>query len=124
MSKERADLGFTDALDNFNPQDWAPNKKGAQEVNPKVQRPEKTVTAQAAEAAGFRSREPQNLASAHEEGEGSIIRRRRTGRNMQFNLKAKPETIAAFCAIADHQGWGLGETLEKAVELLARKYGA
>ncbi|MEM9234900.1 MAG: stability/partitioning determinant, partial [Pseudomonadota bacterium] len=49
-------------------------------------------------------------------------RRRRTGRNAQFNIKAKPETIEAFCAIADAQGWGIGETLEKAVELLEREY--
>jgi hypothetical protein len=31
-------------------------------------------------------------------------------------------TIAAFCAIADQQGWGLGETMEKAVELLEREH--
>jgi hypothetical protein len=54
-------------------------------------------------------------------GEGAL-RRRRTGRNAQFNLKAQPETIAAFCAIADRQGWGLGETLEQAVALLEREY--
>ena len=27
MSKERADLGFTDALENFTPEDWVPKKK-------------------------------------------------------------------------------------------------
>ena len=53
---------------------------------------------------------------------GSPVRRRRTGRNAQFNLKARPETIAAFCAVADQQGWGLGETLEYAVTLLEREY--
>ncbi len=47
-----------------------------------------------------------------------------TGRNVQFNLKATAETIAGFCAIADAQGWVLGEALEKAVELLGEKYGA
>jgi hypothetical protein len=51
-----------------------------------------------------------------------LIRRRRTGRNAQFNLKARPETIEAFCAVADLNGWGLGETLEKAVALLQREY--
>ena len=50
-------------------------------------------------------------------------RRRRTGRNAQFNLKAKPETIDAYCAIADAHGWGLGETLEYAVALLEERYG-
>jgi hypothetical protein len=51
------------------------------------------------------------------------LRRRRTGRNAQFNLKARPETIAAFCAVADARGWGLGETLEQAVALLQREHG-
>ena len=77
------------------------------------------MTTKVAEASGFRSREP--LTSR--DGEKVAVRRRRTGRNVQFNLKAKPETIEAFCAIADQQDWGLGETLEKAVELLIREYG-
>lgn len=50
-------------------------------------------------------------------------RRHRTGRNAQLNLKAKPETIAEFTAIADAQGWVLGEAFEKAVELLRSKHG-
>lgn len=50
-------------------------------------------------------------------------RRYRTGRNAQFNLRAKTETIAEFTAIADAQGWVFGEALEKAVELLRAKYG-
>jgi hypothetical protein len=32
------------------------------------------------------------------------------------------ETIAAYCALADRMGWGLGETLEKAVALLEERY--
>ena len=67
------------------------------------------------------SREPQAVVNGVGQGD-TPRRRRRTGRNAQFNLKAKPETIETFCAIADRQGWGLGETLEKAVELLAREY--
>jgi hypothetical protein len=34
-----------------------------------------------------------------------------------LNLKARPDTIAAFCAVAR-----LGETLEKAVALLEREF--
>ena len=120
MSKERADLGFADALEDFNPADWKPAK-------PKTanDRPKREDTARAAEGAGFRSREPKPVAvaSAVRAGEGAQ-RRRRTGRNAQFNLKARPETIEAYCAIADAQGRGLGETLERAVELLEAKYGA
>ena len=82
-------------------------------------RPEKAETRKAAAAAGFSSREPQP--EPERAGEG-IPRRRRTGRNTQFNLKARPETIAAFCAVADRQGWGLGETLEHAVALLEREF--
>ena len=121
MSKERADLGFADTLEDFNPADWKPAKPKAAN-----DRPKREDTARAAEGAGFRSREPKAAAPAapvSEAGQGGQ-RRRRTGRNAQFNLKARPETIEAYCAIADRQGWGLGETLERAVALLEAEYGA
>jgi len=53
-----------------------------------------------------------------------FIRRPRAspGRNAQFNLKARPDTIQRFCDVADAQDWGLGETLEHAVALLEREY--
>jgi hypothetical protein len=47
-------------------------------------------------------------------------RRHRTGRNVQFNVKASQETIDAFYAISDAQGWVLGETLEHALAALQR----
>jgi hypothetical protein len=116
--KERADLGFADALDDFDPAEWAPRPAPA--PGP---RPEASGTRRAAAAAGFRSREPQpEPERAGEAPPPPPPRRRRTGRNAQFNLKARPETIAAFCAVADLQGWGLGETLEQAVALLEREY--
>lgn len=118
--KERADLGFADALDDFDPAEWAPKPATASAPAP---RPERAGTRKAAAAAGFRSREPQpEPERAGEGGREAPLRRRRTGRNAQLNLKARPETIAAFCAIADLQGWGLGETLEHAVALLEREY--
>ena len=58
-----------------------------------------------------------------EPSERQQLRRRRTGRNVQFNLKARPETIDAYCEVADAMGWGLGETLEYAVVLLQREFG-
>lgn len=116
MGTERADLGFSEALDEFNPEEWTPAK--SRTAN---DRPAKAETTKAAAAAGFKSREPQALVEAGE-GQGDTPRRRRTGRNAQFNLKARPETIEAFCAVADRQGWGLGETLEKAVALLEQEY--
>lgn len=47
------------------------------------------------------------------------VRRRRTGRSAQLNLKVRQDTIEKFYTIADKHGWGLGEAFEKAVELLA-----
>lgn len=116
MTKERADLGFSGSLDQFNPDEWKPTPPK------RTQAPaDKAATIKAAAAAGFSSREPKPVQSQQEAAPPP--RRRRTGRNAQLNLKARPETIAAFCAIADQQGWGLGETLEKAVELLEREHG-
>lgn len=115
MSRERSDLGFSDALQDFNPEDWTPKTQLKARV-----RPPKAETREAAAAAGFHSREPETLSGGGDAPKAP--RRRRTGRNQQMNLKAKPETIEAFTAIADLHGWGLGETLEKAVELLRREY--
>lgn len=122
MTKNRADLGFGTALEDFNPADWMPAKP-----KPANDRPKREDTAKAAERAGFSSREPKaapTVEPAAQRGVQGPQRRRRTGRNAQFNLKARPETIEAYCAIADAQGWGLGETLERAVELLEANYGA
>ena len=111
MSGTRANLGFGDELDSFNPEEWTPRKKHPA--------PETTqAVREAAAKAGFKSREP-----VPAEPPKPNQRRRRTGRNAQFNIKARPETIEAFCAVADAQGWGLGETLEYAVALLKRDYG-
>lgn len=110
MSKERADLGFGDELESFDPEAWT-SKPKVREPAPKPEEAKKL-----AEAAGFRSREAAVAPAPRQQ------RRRRTGRSAQFNIKAKPETIKAFCAIADRQGWGIGETLEHAVALLEREY--
>ena len=124
MGKERADLGFADPLDDFNPAEWEPKP-----TKPQIRKPKPETAAKIAEASGFKSREAKvvmsenQLGSSAGAGQGVQQRRRRTGRNAQFNLKARPETIEAYCAIADRMGWGLGETLEKAVELLDREYG-
>ena len=118
MARHRADLGFSGPLDDLDLSEFAPRQAPAP-------RPVSGETSRAAEAAGFRSREPKAvMGSSGDAGQGAPApqRRRRTGRNAQFNLKARPETIAAYCALADRMGWGLGETLEKAVELLKERY--
>ena len=130
MTKQRASLGFADALDDFNPDEWAPQKpkhtkKTKVETSEVDELTPSQIASKAASAAGFKSREPKTTTPIIKEQapkEQVPLRRRRTGRNAQFNLKAKPETIEAFCAIADSQDWGLGETLEKAVALLEREY--
>ena len=128
MDRKRADLGFAAALDEPDPTDgfdlseWAPDPAARP-------RPAAEETRSIAARTGFRSREAgqgAKVAAPVSEPEPAAppkpVRRRRTGRNAQFNLKARPETIAAFCDVADRQGWGLGETLEYAVALLQRDY--
>ena len=117
MGQDRADLGFGGPLDDFDLSEFKPRQA------PAPRRPSEE-TSRAAEAAGFRSREPktaENLADGV--GGAAPQRRRRTGRNTQFNLKVRQKTMDAYCALADRMGWGLGETLEKAVELLEERYG-
>lgn len=110
MGKERASLGFGDELDDFDPTTWPKTK-----MTPPSDRPRPDVTKKAAEAAGFRSREP---AAPKAPTPVRRQRRRRTGRNVQLNIKTTPEAVEAFTRIADAHGWGLGETLERAIKLL------
>jgi hypothetical protein len=72
-----------------------------------------------AEAAHFRSREP---ALAKPQGKPNrAARRYRTGRNVQFNIKALQESVDMFYAITDSQKWVLGFTLQRAIEALQRE---
>jgi hypothetical protein len=72
-----------------------------------------------AEAAHFRSREP---ATAKPQSKPKrAARRYRTGRNVQFNIKALQETVDTFYAITDAQKWVLGYTLQRAIEALQRE---
>ena len=47
-------------------------------------------------------------------------RRRRTGRNVQFNIKATRETVARFTALADKHGLVFGELLDQALDAFER----
>lgn len=108
--KERAAIGFGGELDDFDPAAWS---EPAAKTKPPAD-----VVKRAGEAAGFRSRETK----APEQAPRQQQRRRRTGRNAQFNIKARPQTIEAFTRIADANGWGLGETFERATELLEQAH--
>lgn len=126
MSNQRSRL-FEDSGDDLDLSEFQPKKPP---------RPEPAVATQSAKVSGFKSREPkpapaQTLAPLPTPAPAMTIpapsiaraqRRHRTGRNAQLNLKAKPETIEAFYAIADAHNWVLGEALEKAVELLEKQY--
>ena len=113
MAKERASA-FSDpeALDvtGFAPK-TAPDKTAPAPEKVRV------VT----EASHFRSREPKLPKPAPAKREP---RRYRTGRNVQFNVKAAQSTIDAFYAISDQQKWVLGETLERALAALQRELGS
>jgi len=74
------------------------------------------------EASRFQSREPAPAAPEKiAEGSKREPRRHRTGRNVQLNIKVRAETLESFYALADSQGWVLGETLERAIAALGRE---
>jgi hypothetical protein len=80
MDKQRADLGFADTLDDFDPAEWLPRPNA--EAN---DRPHRAETSKAAAAAGFRSREPKTpveQVAPSPSPKLSPPRGRRTGRNM------------------------------------------
>jgi hypothetical protein len=78
-------------------------------AKPKV---EQAFVRQVSEANNFQSRAPaQTLKPAPLQARG-----RRTGRNVQFNIKATPETIARFTALADQNKLVFGELLDRALD--------
>ncbi len=109
MANSRASIFAQDDLDvsGFSP------KSGADQSAP----PADKVRA-VAEEARFHSREPKPQSAIEPK---RVPRRHRTGRNIQFNVKASQETLDAFYAITDRQGWVLGETLEHALAALQRE---
>jgi hypothetical protein len=75
--------------------------------------PQKEAIREVSEANNFPSRAPEPVKSA---AKPVLQRRRRTGRNAQFNIKATPETIARFTGLADKHGLVFGELLERALD--------
>ncbi len=89
--------------------------------------PKETIRA-ISDAANFPSREaPKLRALAAAPGAADTPRRQprrhRTGRTAQFNARTTPQTVDAFYAIADQQGWLVGETVEYALAALQRELG-
>jgi hypothetical protein len=108
MTNERARIGFGDALDDLAA--FTPAKRVKTVAEP-----------HAAAAAGFIRREPRPAAQEIATAPQKVQRRRRTGRNVQINIKAKQETLEEFYAAVDAMGCGVGEAFEIAVELLKKK---
>jgi hypothetical protein len=76
-----------------------------------------------AQAANFTSREAPLVPS--QSAKKRTARVHRTGRNVQFNVKASQETVEAFYAVTDaNPGWVLGYTLERAIAALQRELEA
>lgn len=118
---KRPSLGFGDDAEDL-PAPTTPLALDLSQFQPKLaRRPDKESVERAAEQAQFRSREPKPLVPAAPPPSARSARRRRTGRSAQLNLKVRPDTIEQFYAIADANGWGLGEAFEKAVDLLAKQ---
>lgn len=80
---------------------------------PKKPTVRKEAVREVSEANNFPSRSPESSAPARLAPQPQ--RRRRTGRNVQFNIKATAETIARFTALADRRGVPFGELLDQLV---------
>ena len=81
--------------------------------------PSKEQVKKVSEAASFRSREPAPPAPPLQKRPPRL---HRTGRNVQFNVKASQEAIDAFYRISDEQGWVLGETFERSIAALEQVF--
>ncbi len=113
MSKSRASIFGEDEPQGLDVGSFAP--KTAIDSKAPAAEQVRAVT----QAANFQSREAGTTKSA-----GSpkrAVRRYRTGRNVQFNIKALQDTVDSFYAVTESQGWVLGFTLQRAVEALQRE---
>lgn len=87
----------------------------------------KQAIREVAEQKGFVSRDPEPRRAPEPAPQpvpiSSVMPRRRytTGRNRQLNMKVTEEALRRFYALADAQGWVLGEAFEHAVTALERE---
>jgi hypothetical protein len=86
--------------------------------------PDRAAVRRESEAAGFVSRQVAMPVGATGDPTPRLPRRRRTGRNIQLNLKVDQGTADRLYRIADQHGWVLGETLEYALEALEKAIAA
>lgn len=115
MVKPRAVLISDDEIDlsEFTPKPKTDDSK-----------PSKEQVRAVAEASEFRSREPLKTTASDTVTARRKPRYHRTGRNIQFNVKASQSAIDMFYKISEDNNWVLGETLERALEALRREISA
>ncbi len=91
---------------------------------PKKPPVQKEVIREVSEQNNFPSRAPARAAASPKPVVETKLmkqqRRRRTGRNVQFNIKATAETVERFTALADKHGLVFGELLERALDAFQR----
>ncbi len=86
-----------------------------------VPRPDPDQVRALSEAASFRSRE--SAAPSEDPAPRRKPWRYRTGRNVQFNARAKQSTVDDFHTIAEQLDRPIGEVLERALAALKRELG-
>jgi len=113
MAKPRASIFADEGGEGLDVSSFAPKTA----IDPKAPRQDEVRAV--SQAAQFPSREPSAPKPKPQPKRAPRIYR--TGRNVQFNIKASSETVDAFYLITEKQNWVLGETLERAVEALQRE---
>ncbi len=115
MTKQRANIGFGDELENLDPDEWKVSE--GQGGKPQISNDE---IQEASEKAGFPSREPQVRASKKKEKEKERYVHR-TGRDTQFNTKCHPDVKKKFYEERERTKKPLGEILELAMDAYERE---
>ena len=105
MNAERAPIFSDDDLDLS---EFGPATHGSK-------RPDAAAIRGAAVEHGFVSRE---VGQSEAQDSPPLRRRYTTGRNRQLNMKVTDNALKRFYALADANGWVLGETFEHAVGAL------
>lgn len=122
---DRAKL-FEDDADDLDLSAFKP-KEG-----PRPAAPDPEQVRAVSEAAKFTSREPKAAKPKTAAAPAPVVqaapaapkrepRRHRTGRTVQFNCRTTQDCFDGLYAIADQQGWLVGETLERAFAALKRE---
>lgn len=119
---ERAGI-FEDTAD-FDVSKFKPKPAGRVKDQPSAE-----AVREVSEKASFQSREPSpERAPKSRSPEAALparrLRRKRTGRTLQLNVKLDAKTLESFYEMSDNQGWVLGETLEHAIAALKRELAA